>query len=107
MPSPGFYLGSFPRRFFHLSFDFEVSHSYGAGYCKGDQGVARGCYYSNLKGEFCQVVEKGHKLTSNTPTKLSQINTNLELDNQDQKKMVRISSVLVGTLRDTLIEFLV
>lgn len=109
---------------YHLTLKFPIPM--GLGNVKEDQGAARGCYYSDLKGESCQVVEKGLKTTSNTPVKLPQININLKLNNQDQKKLARpqvaesleevevapgktvcISTALIGILRDTLIEFLV
>lgn len=97
---------------------------------KGDQETAWGCYCSPLKGllgqESCQVVEKWRKTVDDIPTDLPSNDVDLELDNQDQKrvawpqvdesldkievatgKTVRISVALTGTLRDSLVKFLV
>lgn len=92
------------------------------GVVKGDQRAARGCYYSDLKGESCQVVEQRQKTTEGETLP---VGINLELDSLDSKKVtqsqvvenldkvevapgkiVLISTALTGTLRDSLVKFL-
>lgn len=63
---------------YHLTLKFPTPM--GLRVVKGDQGVARGCYYSTLKGESCPIVEKSHKTVEDAPAEVPPIDTDFKLD---------------------------
>lgn len=77
------------------------------GVVKRDQRVARGCYYSGLKGESCQVVEQRQKtIEGGMPLVGTDLVENLDTVEVAPGKIVNINAALTGTLRDSLVKLL-